>query len=134
MTLHGTCLCGGVKYTLNGPPLAMSNCHCSMCRKSHGGAYTTFLKVKREDFSFTDGADLVEEYQSSPEVKRSFCRQCGGKFTFDWSEAPELLWLAAGGLDDDPGLIPQAHIFVGSKAEWFDIEDTLPQHDTYPPS
>jgi hypothetical protein len=28
---------------------------------------------------------------------------------------------------------PGAHIFVGSKAPWFDITDDLPQHAELPP-
>ena len=105
-----------------------------MCRKAHGGAYTTFLKISRSDFRIIEGDDYVVAYQSSPEVRRSFCRECGGKFTFDWSRAPDYLWLVAGGLDDEPGMTPACHIFVGSKADWFQIEDTLPQYDAYPPA
>ncbi len=132
--LRGSCLCGEVQYTVDGAPLLMVNCHCSMCRKAHGGAYTTFLKIARKDFRINAGEKHIVAYQSSPEVTRSFCRLCGGKFTFDWARAPEYLWLAAGGLDGDPGITPSCHIFVGSKADWFQISDTLPQYDAYPPA
>ncbi|MGR9092661.1 MAG: GFA family protein, partial [Gammaproteobacteria bacterium] len=83
--LHGSCLCGAVKYTVAGEPLLMENCHCSMCRKAHGGAYTTFLKIARKDFAISAGDGHIVAYRSSPEVTRSFCRECGGKFTFDWT-------------------------------------------------
>jgi hypothetical protein len=33
-----------------------------------------------------------------------------------------------GTLVDDPTIRPSAHIFVGSKAPWFEITDDLPQH------
>jgi hypothetical protein len=105
-----------------------------MCRKAHGSAYTTFAKVTKADFQFTAGSELVKRYQSSPEVQRSFCQNCGGKFTFEWTQAPGHLWIAAGTLDDDPGMTPEFHIFVGSKAEWFEINDQLPQHEGYPPA
>lgn len=105
-----------------------------MCRKAHGGAYTTFVKIARGDFRFTQGEEHVVAYRSSAEVTRSFCRECGGKFLFDWDRAADYLWLAAGGLDDDPGITPAFHIFVGSKADWFQIEDSLPQYDAYPPA
>jgi hypothetical protein len=135
MTIKGSCLCGAVEYTIAGTPLLLENCHCSMCRKAHGSAYATFAKVGRADFSYTKGADAVVAYQSSPEVTRSFCRQCGAKFTFDWpSAAPDHLWVAAGTFDDDPGMKPECHIFVNSKADWFEIADSLPQHATYPPA
>lgn len=132
--LHGGCLCGAVKYVVDGTPLLMENCHCSMCRKAHGGAYTTFLKIARKDFRFTQGEEHVATYASSAAATRSFCRECGGRFLFDWARSADYLWLAAGGLDDDPGIRPSFHIFAGSKANWFQIEDTLPQYDGYPPA
>jgi hypothetical protein len=36
-----------------------------------------------------------------------------------------------GALDDDPGIRPSAHIFVGAKAAWDAITDALPQHREY---
>jgi len=131
--LRGSCLCGAVTYALDGAPLLMENCHCSMCRKAHGSAYTTFLKIARKDFRFTQGEDFVARYRSSAGVTRSFCRECGGRLLFDWDQATEHLWLAAGGLDDDPGITPSMHIFVRSKADWDQIDDDLPQYEAYPP-
>ena len=31
----------------------------------------------------------------------------------------------------DPGVKAERHVFVGSKAPWFDITDDLPQYDGY---
>jgi len=39
-----------------------------------------------------------------------------------------------GTLDDDPRIRPTFHVFVGSKAPWFEITDQLPQFDTFPPA
>jgi hypothetical protein len=33
---------------------------------------------------------------------------------------------------DAPGIQPTKHIFVGSRASWFEITDDLPQFDEYP--
>jgi len=105
-----------------------------MCRKAHGSVFTTWAKVRREDFSYSAGTEYLVEYQSSPEVTRSFCRRCGGRFVYDWpSVAPEYLWVAAGTFDDDPGMRPACHIFVDSKADWYEITDSLPQYADYPP-
>ena len=35
-----------------------------------------------------------------------------------------------GCLDTDPRIRPGYHIFVGSKAPWYDITDALPQYET----
>jgi hypothetical protein len=32
-----------------------------------------------------------------------------------------------GTLDEDPGVRPSLHIWVGSKAPWFEITDDVPQ-------
>ena len=37
-----------------------------------------------------------------------------------------------GALIDEPSLKPAAHMFVGSKASWHEIDDDLPQHDEAP--
>jgi len=44
------------------------------------------------------------------------------------------MWLRVpyGTLNEAPTLRPIAHIFVGSKAEWYEIRDELAQHDEYP--
>jgi len=37
--LKGSCLCGGVKYEIDGGLGAVTNCHCSLCRKMSGSAF-----------------------------------------------------------------------------------------------
>jgi hypothetical protein len=44
-----------------------------------------------------------------------------------------LVAIPAGPLDDDPGVRPIAHIFVASKAPWYEVDDALPCFDAYPP-
>jgi hypothetical protein len=36
-----------------------------------------------------------------------------------------------GSLDDEPSIRPTEHIFVGSKAPWFEITDDLPQSEEH---
>lgn len=42
--------------------------------------------------------------------------------------------LPVGTLDDDPASRPARHIFVGSKAPWFEITDTLPRFEGQAPA
>ena len=130
--LRGSCLCGAVAFAITTTPRGMGNCHCSMCRKHHGTAFATFIEVAAEGFQVLRGAEYIRCFRSSPNVERRYCANCGGKLLFVAHEVPELLWVAAGALDDDPGLKPGYHIFVGSKAPWYEIRDQLPQHEAYP--
>ena len=127
--IEGGCLCGEVRYQISGDPRSMTHCHCSMCRKAHGAAFATFVEVARGDFRYTSGEASIESYESSPGCRRPFCRRCGSTLLFE-SEGQNEIWIAAGSLDGDPGCRPSSHIFVGSKAPWFPIDDDgLPQFE-----
>jgi hypothetical protein len=126
--VRGGCLCGSVRYEVRGAVGRVSHCHCSMCRKAHGAAFATYGRVQRSEFTLVSGAGDVASYSSSPGVTRTFCRQCGSNLQFISEKRPTTLSLALGTLDDDPEVQGSLHIFVGSKAPWFEITDDLPQH------
>jgi hypothetical protein len=137
--LHGSCLCGGVKFEIAGPLSHLLNCHCSKCRKQHGAAFRSRARVRVEDFRWLQGEELVSYYESSPGFHRGFCSRCGSPIVK--RPAPNYaraairgtdLGVPLGILDGDPGVRPERHIFVGSKAPWFEITDDLPQHDELP--
>lgn len=124
----GSCLCGAVRYEISSAIKRITHCHCSMCRKAHGAAFGSYATVRHSDFRFTDGADFVAAYSSSPVTVRTFCRRCGA--TLQWyskSHHPELLGIAVGTLDTSLEPVRQQHIFAASRANWYRIEDSLPQ-------
>ena len=136
-TLRGSCLCGGVLFELTGPLVRPSNCHCSMCRKQHGAAFRSRARVNASDFRWLRGEELVTFYESSPGTYRGFCRVCGSPIVNKFDErslsarinpaATSMRGIALATLDSDPGVRPEAPIFVASKAPWFTITDDLPQ-------
>ena len=126
--IRGSCLCGNVRYEITGPLGRISHCHCLQCRKAHGAAFGTYARVNWADFSLVAGESDIGSYQSSPGVLRTFCKRCGSRLQFIRESKPKAFWLAIGTLDDDPMVRPSLHIFVGSKAPWFEITDGLPQH------
>jgi len=130
--IKGSCLCGSVRYEVRESLPRLLHCHCSMCRKSHGSAFATYARVKRADFSLLAGERAIKSYRSSANVTRTFCGSCGSRLQFISDSAPESFGLAVGTLDDDPIARPKMHIFVGSKAPWFEIADELPRHDARP--
>ncbi len=132
MSLNGSCLCVQIRYRITGPLDGVLNCHCSMCRKSHGTAFRTRAAVRTADFEWLDGEDLLTHYESSPGELRTHCSVCGSNLVTKFSSKPEWLGFALGTLDDDPGVKPQFHVFVGSKAPWHDITDDLPQWQDFP--
>jgi hypothetical protein len=133
MALKGSCLCKGVQYEITAPLDAAANCHCSMCRKQSGAAFLSAAGVATKNFRWTKGEELLTRYASSPGGERIFCRRCGSTLAGGPSDPKgEMIWIMLGTLDDDPKIKPSSHIFVGSKASWFDIADALPQHKEFP--
>jgi hypothetical protein len=130
--IHASCLCGGIAFTLGRPVLSMSNCHCSMCRRQHGTAFSTYVQCHRAAVQLTQGQELLATYASSDHVKRQFCGVCGAKLFYLADAHPQTVWVAAGVLDDDPEITACQHIFVASKAPWYEICDDLPCHDRFP--
>jgi hypothetical protein len=127
MNVTGSCLCGGIRYEVEGPLGKVVNCHCSMCRKATGAAFRTRAAVPASAFRFLAGEELVSRYPSSRDELRTFCRVCGATLATYFRERPEEIGLPLGTLDEDPGVRPSAHIFVASKAPWFEITDGLPR-------
>ena len=130
--LHGSCLCGGVKYEISGELSGALNCHCSMCRKAHGAAFRSRARVQASDFKWVQGEQLVTYFESSPGNRRGFCRVCGSPLLSRFDQYPSEFGLPLGALDDDPKVKPRRHVFVGSKAPWHDITDDLPQFQELP--
>jgi len=130
--IRGSCLCGDVRFEIDGVLKGASHCHCSMCRKAHGAAFGTYAAAKAAEFRFVSGEDRITRYRSSAEVVRAFCARCGSTLPWPRESEPEVVDVVLGILDDDPGLRPSHHIFVASKAPWHEITDNLPQYATRP--
>jgi hypothetical protein len=131
--ISGSCLCCGVAYEFDAP-LRMINCHCSRCRKGRSAAHATNVIAKIDAFRWLRGADLVAQYKL-PEARYfavAFCTRCGSDMPRISRERGFAI-IPAGTLDTDPGISPQAHIYAGSKAPWFEITDNLPQFAEAPP-
>jgi len=128
----GTCLCGTVRYEIDGPFSLMMHCHCSMCRKHHGAPFATFVAAPLEGYRWISGEDRTRTYASSLVGQRYFCSICGS-VTPMLMEAMQLAILPAGNLQGDLGLKPSAHMFTASKAPWYTITDSLPQYPAFPP-
>lgn len=125
--LTGNCLCGRVRYEINGKIGPAGNCHCATCRKAQGGAFATNAPVRSKYFQLLSGADSVTEFESSPGKKRCFCRNCGSPLWSRRASEPDIIRIRFGLLDSDPGRRAIGHVWVSEKAAWYEISDDLPQ-------
>ena len=132
---RGSCLCGAVAFALESPPLRALCCHCGRCRKARAAAHAANLLVAVDGLRFARGEDALASYKvlDAKFFQQTFCAACGAKAPRVDRERGFAI-VPMGALDDDPGIRPQGHIFVDSKAPWDEIHDDLPRYGGAPPS
>ena len=128
MKHSGSCLCGAVKFSVDGELQEPDACHCTQCRKQ-SGHYWVSTNVKREAFTL-DGADKLTWYQSSDKVRRGFCSVCGSFLFWDPIKHP-VIAIGMGAFEKPTGTQIEKHIFVSYKGDYYDITDGLPQESGY---
>jgi len=105
------------------------NCHCSRCRAATGAAFKTLAGIERNKLEITEGADAL--FVVGDDVLNDTRRASCGSFLFAVVRDGAYVHVGLGSLIDAPSVRPTAHIFVGSKAPWFEITDDLPQFEEY---
>ena len=129
--IKGSCLCGGVKFEIS-EARSLTYCHCRNCRKLSGAHVASYVHVDADKFRFVAGEELIQTFESAPGSFRNFCRVCSSTLP---GKAPYLATVSipAGLFDDDPDVRPMLHVFVRSKMSWVEINDGLPQYETWVP-
>ncbi|MEM7195160.1 MAG: GFA family protein [Pseudomonadota bacterium] len=127
MTIKGSCLCGYVRYSVDGALSDADHCHCSLCRKQHGAAFATYADLNPKHFKWDAGEDCIRVYEMPSTAGWCFCSRCGS--TVAGTYGGQVTSLVLGSVDGEPGVRPTAHIYAGSKAAWYDIVDDLPQYN-----
>jgi hypothetical protein len=125
--VSGGCLCGKVSYQYEGEIDEVSMCHCSSCRRAQGSAFVAVCPVQSLLLTF-QGEQYIKKHFSSPGKFRAFCGECGSALYSAKEDVPEVKRLRIGTLSDDVRPNNRYHKFVNYKADWFDIEDGLPQY------
>jgi ketosteroid isomerase-like protein len=129
----GGCLCGAVRFEIDGSLGPITCCHCSRCRRASGSAFAAAASVDVDCFHVIAGEDLVGHFESSPQNRRAFCTRCGSQLWSRHAEQP-VVRVRAGGLDDDPGTRVAAHFMMDSRADWLeDGDEAIEEFAEMPP-
>jgi len=120
----GSCLCQGVRFEINGPLNPIVACHCSQCAKTSGHFATSTSTAAANLTMLSD--ETLSWFQSSENGNRGFCSRCGSSLFWKQTGAPDI-YISAGAIDKPVGVRIAEHIFVGSKSDYYDITDGLPQ-------
>jgi hypothetical protein len=135
--MQGSCLCGCVRFAIDGTVSPLQYCHCSRCQKSTGGPFMSGVAARSEDVRFLAGAELVETFSlpvrdEPPPYRHAFCKRCGSPVPIVDPDRPFAI-IPAGLLDGQPALRPFRHIYVALNPPWYEIRDELPRFEHHVP-
>ncbi|WP_321817123.1 MULTISPECIES: GFA family protein [unclassified Paraburkholderia] len=130
-SLRGQCLCGAVRYRVADAFRYAFNCHCSQCRRATGAAFKPFAGIERAHLRLEQGRDEVSVYGDVDAAHDVHCGRCGS-LLYSVVHEGAYVHVTLGTLLDAPTIRPQGHLFVASKAPWYEITDALPQYDEFP--
>lgn len=125
---EGGCLCGAVRYRVEGEPLASGVCHCGTCRKAASAPTLPFVVFHADRFAFTRGEPA--EFRSSPPVARAFCGRCGSPLTYRSDDKPGRIDVMTCTLDDPEAFPPAFHVWASHELAWERGADRLPAYST----
>src|SRR5579862_855578 len=131
---RGSCLCGAVRFEVEGTFQRFYLCHCEYCRKDTGSAHAANLFASGAKLTWLSGQDKVICYAlPSTQHRKCFCSICGSAMPRCEMEGATVV-VPAGSLDSGVSIRPDAHIFVASRADWDHALSEVPLIERLPPS
>jgi hypothetical protein len=131
MTHSGQCMCGEIRYQVDGEPNAVAACHCSDCRRSAGAPVVTWAMFPETALTVTRGQPKT--INSSGSAMRSFCGACGtGLFYRNATVLPGIVDIQSATFDDPETLPPRVQIQTAERLNWMKQLHELPEFERFP--
>jgi hypothetical protein len=125
--IKGSCCCGKVSYTLAGEVKSIVNCHCNLCRKMNGAAFSTYVVVLASEMKLAGGD--VKTFGISSESTRTTCENCSTPLYNENPKYAGLRMLYFGSLDQQAALTPAINIYCESEVDWLGELPTMKRLD-----
>lgn len=113
----GGCLCGSVRYEVDGDVLRAARCHCDDCRRNTGASFATNVFVAADSLKIVQGETSQYQHKtdSGSTMTRAFCANCGSP-VFGYSSANAAMRsIRVGTIDDANFVKPQIEVFTARK-------------------
>ncbi len=126
-SVSGSCFCGAIRFSVRPPTMFCGHCHCSMCRRSHGAGYVTWLAVARDQFRIDSGESELARFRSSEHGVRSFCKRCGSSLFCETSHQPDVVDVVLANMQGPIDRRPECHVYFDNRIDWVAVDDGLPR-------
>ena len=127
----GGCLCGAIRYEVDGELLRTLNCHCDDCRKTTGASFGTAVFINEDDLKLVQGTPKTFEHENETgqTLTKRFCENCGTHLFARSSRAGKMVHIKVGTIDDAGFVRPEMDLFVSSKMPFVPLSDETEHHD-----
>jgi len=124
-TITGGCFCKAIQYRIKTGISMAVNCHCNVCRKAGGGAFSSHAVVRERRFEIVSGEENLSSFHLGESVTKHFCRHCGTPVFNSNKRYPGHRMVALGSLDDPTVVTPTANIHCDSQLSWVTLDEQL---------
>ena len=114
--LAGGCYCGALRYEIEPGDSSVVNCHCTLCRRTSGAPYVTWMLLTDEQFRLTQGEPA--ELASSDHGTRWFCSRCGTPIVFRTTKRPGKTDVTVASLDEPNRCPPREDVYAETRLDW----------------
>jgi len=122
----GNCNCGAINFEINSNDIkTIVNCHCNLCRKINGAAFSTYVVVLDTGFKLLKGKEHLKFHLATAQASKNFCATCGTPIFNSNPKYKGVKIVHLGALNNVTNLIPRTNIFCESKLSWLDNISTI---------
>jgi hypothetical protein len=137
-TQSGGCVCGSVRYVVDGEPERVTVCHCTWCQRRTGSAFGVEVVFRAQAVAMVGEAPSTYRHVSDRSgrwLDQDFCPRCGSNIGFTLEAVPGIRTIAAGTFDD-PGWIRRdqhrfRYVFLRSARDWSRPPDGAETHEEH---
>lgn len=131
---EGGCLCGALRFKVEGDPIVSGACYCRACQSVAGGGAAYGMMFPAEALSVTKGEtrSFICKADSGADVYRLFCPDCGVHLFSHNSTHPQYRSVKVGVLDDPSAFQSQGSVWTASAQPWHHVDPDLPSWETEP--
>lgn len=127
MNSSGKCLCGAVSFLVEFPSKWVAHCHCTMCQRSNGAAFVTWVSIDESRVRIDDPDNKLKWHSYTPEARRGFCSVCGSSMFFRSDNWPGEIHITRANFTGPVDREPQVHAYYDTHVSWYSVNDELPR-------
>jgi len=119
VSVSGSCLCGAVKYRAETNIRRVVNCHCGLCRRMNGSAFSSYAVIPFKALVIFGAMDL-RSYAVTPRATKHYCGKCGTPLFNLNTKYSGACMLYLGAIEGGETYSPSLNVYCEDMLSWLD--------------